>query len=181
MNVRLGKLAGLAISASAALCACEEVVPTTQIVVVVQAEDSLRDEIVTLAVATSHGSVQLPRAGEALTFPLSFSLVPADEELLGRLTVEARDDAGGLLAQRELDLTFRSRRTLSYGLLLGEECAGILTCPDAQTCDGCGQCVDTLVPAEMLVPLRHAADAIGTWEPALRCDALPDDAGADDP
>jgi hypothetical protein len=163
----------VALASALSLCACEEVVPTTQILIVVDAEDTLRPDIARLVLHTKWRESEL--SGDALAFPFSFSLVPGGEEDLdGDLSIVAYDASGDELVRRELELTFRGRRSLSYGVALTRECAELgPTCAEGETCVGCQGCDDITVPDEELVPLRYASQAIATWEERLYCPSAP--------
>jgi hypothetical protein len=161
------------------LCACDEVIPTTQIIVVVDAEPALRERIASVQVHTAHGTETIrvgEEAGQA-TFPFSFSLVPADDAFMGDVSVRALDEQGSEFLRRDMIVAFRSRRTLSYGVALTEQCVELRGQCEAQneTCVGCRGCAALEVLPEKLVPLRYANEALFTWQHANACEP---DAGA---
>jgi hypothetical protein len=174
----------------AALLACvlagtlacgEEVVPTTQIVVVVDAEPALAASITHLELfarrdGTMHREDIVLDADT--TLPLSFSLVPGLDMPEGELEVRALDAGGSVLGQRTLRVTFVARRTLGYGILFSTRCKALLGLCDApdDTCVDCA-CGPAEVPPDDLTPLRHADDVFDAWLPRLRCEAPQADAG----
>jgi hypothetical protein len=169
----------------AQLAGCHEVVATTQIVIVVDAEPLLRDDIARLEL-TARRRVEPMEETQVLELdgdtplPLSFSLVPGIDMLEGTFELRALSAAGELLGSRLLDVTFTPRRTLAYGVLFSDACRAQLgACDAGETCIDCGECGFVLVPPEDFSRLRRAADALSAWAPRLTCDP-PDDAGTYD-
>jgi hypothetical protein len=159
-----------------ALVGCEdEVVPTTQIVIVVDADSDLAPAIARLELVGVRGDGSLVRRELELdgspALPLSFSLVPGIDMPEGSLTIRAFDRDGQLLGERQLGLTFATRRTLGYGVLFSVRCRDNLGLCDAEgeTCVNCA-CGPAQVPPEALTPLRHADDVFDTWLPRLTCE-----------
>jgi hypothetical protein len=170
------RVAHLVLAVLVALAGCEEeVVPTTQIVVVVEADEELEAQIGRLDLVATHrdGSTtsrQIEVDGEN-PLPLSFSLVPGIDTEQGELLVQARTGGGELLDERRLRLGFASRRTLGYGILFSAACLDLRgTCEAAgETCVNCA-CGAVDVPPEALTRLRRTDDVFDAWLPRLTCE-----------
>lgn len=166
------------VAAATLLAACDEVVPTTQIIVVIGAEEALTERVHALELVTQHER-ELVVLGER-SLPVSFSLVPSLDQVEGTLQISARDAQGMELSARELVLPFTSRRTSSYGVYLSELCATDANVCDGidDTCTGCGSCAPVRIELEQMEVLARASDAVAHWQSRLSCNPVTGDAGS---
>jgi hypothetical protein len=167
-----------------ALGCADEVVPTTQIVIVVAAETSLEPEIARIEILGHRANGMTVRQELKIDaqnpLPLSFSLVPGVDAPEATLDLRVLAATGEILGERSLRLPFATRRTLGYGVLFSARCRALLGLCESedQTCADCA-CGPVEVPPEDLTHLRHADQVFEAWLPRLSCEPR-EDAGTYD-
>jgi len=175
---RLGIALALLLAAS---CAAR---PRTQVTVVIEADEDVARDAVTLQVRGSGGrSLEDPfdypvTLDERTRFPVDVALVPAGGDVQRRFRVEATaaDARGASLGTVRAISGFVPGRTLTLTLTL-ESCCRAITCGVEETCRGCA-CVPALVEIERLDAHVVLPDA---WAPVPvdASIASPDTPGAD--
>jgi alpha-tubulin suppressor-like RCC1 family protein len=174
---------GLSVVVASLVVACgpsEEAV--SEILVVIDADPSLRDRIDQLEIETQPSTQRLA-LDKRQKLPLSVSLV-ADGRTEHAINVRALMGEATLV-ERKAVLRFERGARLAWYVYFNALCEQ-QACGQGQTCDECGDCAPLAVPATSLLPLSSAHDdGLDHFDgPGHSCQELPvgdgDDSGPGD-